>query len=90
MAQKIPCKGKHGEFGNFAKIQGIWFAQAVKSLIQMVKDISKVRVRFVYVNWHRENLAFDRENSGNLKMPFEWVPRYFEISVGIILWMFNI
>ena len=26
MAQKIPYQGKHREFGNFAKTQGIWFA----------------------------------------------------------------
>ena len=41
-------------------------------------------VHFVYVivtnhvNWHRENLRSDmeknRENIGNLKMQFEWVP----------------
>ena len=37
-------------------------------------------VSFVYVivanhvNWHRENLPLDRENTGNLKMQFEWVP----------------
>ena len=29
-----------------------------------------------YVNWHRENLWSDRENSGNLKIQFEWVPWY--------------
>ena len=27
-----------------------------------------------YVNWHRENLQSDRENSGNLKIQFEWGP----------------
>ena len=38
------------------------------------------QVSFVYVivtnhvNWHRENLHSDRENSGNLKMQLEWVP----------------
>ena len=26
-----------------------------------------------YVNWHRENLRLDRENTGNLKILFEWV-----------------
>ena len=37
-------------------------------------------VSFVYViatnsvNWHRENLPVDRENTGNLKIQFEWVP----------------
>ena len=29
-----------------------------------------------YVNCHRENLQLDRENTGNLKMQFEWVPWY--------------
>ena len=34
-----------------------------------------------HVNWHRENLPSDRENTGNLKMKFEWVPcqMYFHI-----------
>ena len=32
MAKEIPCQGKHREFGNFAKTQGIWFAQVVNSL----------------------------------------------------------
>ena len=27
-----------------------------------------------HVNWHRENLRSDRENTGNLKTQFEWVP----------------
>ena len=34
------CQGKHKEFGNAAKTQGIWFAQVVNSLILKVKDIS--------------------------------------------------
>ena len=41
MAKEIPCQGKHREFGNFTKTQGIWFAQVVNSLILKVKDISK-------------------------------------------------
>ena len=36
---KNPCQGKHREFGNFAKTQGIWFALVVNSLILKVKDI---------------------------------------------------
>ena len=40
MATKNPCQGKHGEFGNFAETQGIWFAQVVNSLILNVKVIS--------------------------------------------------
>ena len=35
-----PCQEKHREFGNFAKTQGIWFAQVVNSLILKVKDFS--------------------------------------------------
>ena len=27
-----------------------------------------------HIHWHRENLLPDRENTGNLKMQFEWVP----------------
>ena len=27
-----------------------------------------------HVNWHREYLWLDRENTGNWKMQFEWVP----------------
>ena len=38
MAPKNPCQGKHKEFGNFAKTQGIWFAQVVNSLILKVKN----------------------------------------------------
>ena len=38
MARRIPCRGKRKEFGNFAKTQGIWFAQVVNSLIVKIKD----------------------------------------------------
>ena len=37
----VPCQGKHRELGNFAKTQGIWFAQVVSSLILKVKDTLK-------------------------------------------------
>ena len=37
--KKNRCWGKHREIGNFAKSQGIWFAQVVNSLILKVKDI---------------------------------------------------
>ena len=42
MKKKIPCQGKHREFGNFAKTQGnhILFGQVVNSLILKVKDIA--------------------------------------------------
>ena len=39
MAKRIPCQGKHREFGNIAKTQGIWFSHFVNSLILKVKDI---------------------------------------------------
>ena len=38
MAKRNPCQGKHREFGNFAKTQGILFAQVVNYLILKVKD----------------------------------------------------
>ena len=38
--QKNPCQGKHREYGNFAKTQGILFPQVVNSLILKVKDIA--------------------------------------------------
>ena len=37
--KKNPCQGKHRELGNFAKTQGILFAQVVNSLMPKVKDI---------------------------------------------------
>ena len=40
IAKKNPCQGKHREFWNFAKTQGILFAQVVNSLILKVKDIA--------------------------------------------------
>ena len=40
MVKKNPCQRKYRAFGNFAKTQGIWFAQVVNSLILKVKDIS--------------------------------------------------
>ena len=94
MAKKNPCQGKHREFGNFAKTQGIWFAQVVNSLILKVKDTAIFATKISIfsprswiglpsqfhvivtndVNWYRENLRLDRENTGNLKIQFEWVP----------------
>ena len=41
----------------------------------MVCQVSSVYVILTnYVNWHTENLRLDRENTGNLKIQFEWVP----------------
>ena len=39
LVKQNPCQGKHREFGNFVKTQGIWFAQVVNSLILKVKSI---------------------------------------------------
>ena len=51
--QKNPCQGKHREFGNFAKTQGIWFAQVVNSLILKVKDISifAAKIHNFFLSW---------------------------------------
>ena len=48
MAKKNPCQGKHREFGNFAKTQGIWFAQVVNSLILKVKDVLIFAANFFF------------------------------------------
>ena len=83
--KKNPCQEKNREFRNFAKTQGILFAQVVNSLILKVTDIAifaaKISIgSFVcvivtnYANWHREKLWSDRENTGNLKIQIEWVP----------------
>ena len=46
MAQKNPCQGKHREFRNFTKTQGIWFVPVVNSLILKVKDILNLPRKF--------------------------------------------
>ena len=46
MVPKNPCQGTRREFGNFAKTQGIWFAQVVNSLILKVKEISIIAANF--------------------------------------------
>ena len=53
MAEKIPCQGKHREFGNFAKTQGILFAQVVNSLILKVKDIAifAAKISIFFQSW---------------------------------------
>ena len=43
--QKDSLSGKHREFRNFAKTQGIWLAQVVNSFILKVKDISIFAVK---------------------------------------------
>ena len=40
MAKTNHCQGKHREFGNFAKTQGILFAQVLNFQILNLTDIS--------------------------------------------------
>ena len=56
---------------------------AAKISQKIVKQDHACQVSFVYVkvtnyiNWHKQNLRLDRksrENTGNLKMQFEWEP----------------
>ena len=83
--QKIPCQGKHRKFGNFVKTQGktqgILLAQVVNALILKVPQVSFVYVIVTnYVNWHRESLRLDRENTGNLKIQFDTCMTIFDIG----------
>ena len=58
----------------------------VKDILKMSFVFKVCQVSFVsvivtnHVNWHKENLRSgrktNRENTGNLKMQFEWVPSY--------------
>ena len=61
------------------KVKDIAIVAAIKSFFfpkaGKVCQVSSVFVILTnYVNWHRENLRSDRENTGNLKIQFEWVP----------------
>ena len=54
MAKQNLCQGKHREFGNVAKTQGIWFAQVVNSLIIKVKGVSIIAVKIpkiIFLGW---------------------------------------
>ena len=44
-AKEIPGQGKHREYRNLAKTQGIWFTQLLNFLILNVKDISIFAVK---------------------------------------------
>ena len=46
--KKSPCQGKHREFGNFVKTQGILLAQVVNVLILKVKDIAIVAAKKIH------------------------------------------
>ena len=117
------CQGKHREFGNFVKKQGILSkhrentANFVSSSCKCSDSKSKgycdnCRIFFLeaeyvcqassvytiltnYVNWHRENLRSDRENTGNLKIQLEWVPwviflKYAKIYTCVNIYIHNI
>ena len=47
--KKIPVRENTGNFGNFAKTQGIWFGQVVNSLILKEKDISKFAAKILQI-----------------------------------------
>ena len=47
MAQKFPIR-ENREFGNFAKTQGILFAQGVNFLILKIQNIAIFAVKFSY------------------------------------------
>ena len=46
--KKNLCQGKHREFGNFAKTQGILLAQVVNVLILKVRDIAIVATKKIH------------------------------------------
>ena len=48
MGQKIPCQGKHREFGNFVKTLNC-FAQVVNALILKVKDIAIFAAKKIFI-----------------------------------------
>ena len=54
------------------------FAAKISTFFPEVGQVCQVSFVYVIVtndvNWHRVNLRLDRENTGNLKIQFEWVP----------------
>ena len=71
-------QGKHREFCKFPDSKGI--SKCAVKISNFCFQSLVCQVNFVYVivtnhvNWHRENVLLDRENTRNLKMQFEWVP----------------
>ena len=57
------------------KVKDIAIVPAKKSIFFQTGKVCQVSSVYViltnYVNWHRENLRSDRENTGNLKIQFE-------------------
>ena len=56
--KKFACQGKHREFGNFAKTQGILFAQVVNSLILKVTDIAIISILFQKLDRSANSVLF--------------------------------
>ena len=84
--KKVPCQGKHREFDDFAKRQGISIAQVIPSLIlnNYTEHCSQYCVCVtIHVDRHRENVQLDRESTGNLKVLFEWCPD----GVFLLVWV---
>ena len=69
MAKHVPYQGKHRDF---AKIQGILFCSSCTFPDSKDRVLQNMPPNFR--NWHRVNLPLDRENTGNLKIRFEWGP----------------
>ena len=61
------------------KVKDFCREKIIKFPIYFSMWISLPSLSFMYVvvtnhvNWHNKNLRSDRENTGNLKMKFEWV-----------------
>ena len=76
MAQCTHCQGKTG---NVAKNKGKRYFKICHENFQIFFEALSLP-SFVYVivinhiNWPRENLQSGKENTGNLKMQFEWAP----------------
>ena len=66
MAKIIPCQGKHREFGNFAKTQGIWFAQVVHSLILKIFRYLPRKFLFFRRIWIRQFCVCNSHKSRKL------------------------
>ena len=55
--KKSPCQEKHREFGNFAKTQGILFAQVVNSLMPKVMDTAIFAAEISIFFWKLDRSA---------------------------------
>ena len=83
MAQKIPCQGKRREFGYFVKTRGFFFF-CRKKMNFFSRSWIGLPSQFCVYNSHKlcklaqgkfvVGQGKSRENTGNLKIQFEWVP----------------